>query len=271
MRKFVILSLLVVLLISFTIAGMAADFVVEGGFLYTTLDYSPNVWIPDDEVITFNEYIDLLDSIDDFEEEDFIPSNSSKISDIDSATGYYIGVSTDVAGFDAGVNYESFSADESGFIEFELQEGQEEIDATDSTEFDAKVEASSELDISGFVFNFGRPINDYFSWKVGLGRYSGTLEEELIIENQGESVILEYDYDVESDFGYKIGLKLDYGLNNNWNFTANANYRILELDYEIDSYTEDGEEVAPNGFQLEESGSIDLDGFEITAGLSYSF
>lgn len=252
MKRNVVLSLLVIFLLSFSITGMAADFVVEGGFLYTKLDYSPNAW---GDITRFNEIIDdmLADS-------DTQVISFDKISDIDSAKGYYIGVATYVADFNVGVNYERFSADESGFVEFVHNPSP------------VKAEAFSELDISGFILNVGRPINEYLSWNIGVGRYSGTLDEKLITD---EGFMQKHEVNVDSDFGYKIGLSLEYAFNNNWSLMANTNYRMLGLDYEIDKIITPNEEIDSTELDSELrdlfSGDIDLDGFEITAGLSYSF
>ena len=189
----------------FTMTAIAAVFVVEGGFLYTSLDIESDIFYGVGEGI-------VVPSVNNAN------NDSNILSDFDSATGYFIGIGTDAYGFQFGLQYEKFSQEETG-----KQETETLVD-----------EASAEIDITGYVLNIGRPINDYFSLSASAGRYNADMENEFVRRENAEVTSREtYIYDVESSYGYKIGATFNYSFSDNWSFISNANYRFLELDYEV--------------------------------------
>jgi len=102
-----------------------------------------------------------------------------------------------------------------------------------------------------------KPLNEFFAISAGIGSYSGEVKHSIKSEEYyGGTSDLNYtsdSEDLERDFGYKIGVSTNYRLSKNLKFLGRVNYRVLELDIENTSE------------------SIDLDGFEFKAGLTYKF
>ena len=246
MKKIIFIT--VILVLSISSMSLAADFEFDGGFLYTTFD-SDNL---NDGINGINEgYQNILDSGE--EGINYNLENFDKMDDFDNATGYWIGFKSDYfknqLGLDykIGISYEAFSNDIEANLHISNPNGPEYLKLSDSLE----------VEVEGFVINGERTINDYFGITGAIGYYYGEIsfsekKEEFdgtetdIYKNSGSN-------DLDNDWGFKIGLSTDYPLSDNLNVIGNANYRWLELDIE------------------DSNESIDFDGWELKAGLSYKF
>lgn len=114
-------------------------------------------------------------------------------------------------------------------------------------------DVTSKLSVSGMVVNGEYNLNDIIDLEKmnvygrgGVGYYFGESGNDIISIN------------LENSLGFKLGAGVDYKLDSGIKITGNANYRILETKLEGD-----WGELADN--------DINLSGFEIGAGVSYSF
>lgn len=246
MKKIIFIT--VILLVGFSSISLAADFEFDGGFLYTTFD-SNNL---NDGINGINEgYQNILDSGE--EGIDYNLENFDKMDDFDSATGYWIGFKSDYfknqlgLDYEIGISYEAFSNDVEANLHISNPNGPEYRKLSDSLE----------VEVEGFVINGERTINDYFGITGAIGYYYGEIsfseKEEEFDGTETDIYINSGSNDLDNDWGFKIGLSTDYPLSDNLNVIGNANYRWLELDIE------------------DSNESIDFDGWELKAGLSYKF
>ncbi|TDO86448.1 hypothetical protein DFR79_11420 [Halanaerobium saccharolyticum] len=132
------------------------------------------------------------------------------------------------------------------------------LHATDLNTSDyLKINDSLEIEVSGVFVDVEKPINEFFAVNGGIGLYSGEISfSESIEEYYGGTTYSDSasgSDDLERGFGFKFGASTNYNLTKNLSLLGEANYRILELD--IDNTSE----------------SIDFDGLEFKAGLSYQF
>lgn len=115
---------------------------------------------------------------------------------------------------------------------------------------------SLDIEVQGFAINGERKINDYFGITGSIGYYYGEVETSYNYKTNDPTLDDDSDSvtdDLEGGAGFKIGVSTDFPVSENLSLTGKANYRVLELDIE------DTDE------------SIDFDGWEIKAGLSYKF
>jgi hypothetical protein len=243
MKKIIFLTTILVLSISSL--TFAAGFEFDGGYLYTTFDSD-----------TINEGIDGVNNIYQNGANNFNSSgydvNLDQADDLDSATGFWIGFKTDYfknersLGYEVGMNYETFSND----VEANLHA----TDPTSSLYY--KMHDSLDIEVQGFAINGERKINDYFGITGSIGYYYGEVETSYNYKTNDPTLDDDSDSvtdDLEGGAGFKIGVSTDFPVSENLSLTGKANYRVLELDIE------DTDE------------SIDFDGWEIKAGLSYKF
>ncbi|MGM0502806.1 MAG: hypothetical protein ACQERJ_09770 [Bacillota bacterium] len=244
MKKILILT--VVLVLSFTGISLAQtyNYSLEGGFVYTTLD-------PDslNEIITLvnNFYQNELEYYQSDPNYDIQVNEFDKIEDFDSATGFWIGLQNDLGNYKLGTNYETFSEEVDGnFYVTDLNTGNY-----------LKVNDSLEIEVEGIYIDLEKPINEYFSISAGIGYYKGELSVKERSQNKINGTFYQYKIsgktDLEEDFGFKVGVSTDYPLSDNLSLLGNLNYRKLELDIE------------------DSSESVDFDGVELKAGLTYEF
>lgn len=253
MKNYIVLILLVGTLLIFSGTIFAADWDLGAGYIYTTLGIEVNDLYTSDFI---NSKIN---------EGDTRITGFKKIDALDNADGFFISFGTKKYEYDIAFMYENFSNEMDGYI-------QEENEGDTVT-----TNLKSEIDINGFLIEFGNSINEYFTWSFGIGRYSGDLEEIItekqnnILDKSSSGTIF---YNLEEDIGFKFGAQFDYPFDKNWRFNAKANYRLLNPEYEINKFVnkEDGKSSAPSQtIRNEYSGKLDLDGYEVTAGLSYIF
>lgn len=243
MKKIILLTAILVLSISSL--TFAAGFEFDGGFLYTTFDSD-----------TINEDINGVNDIYQNDANYFrslgYNVNVDKADDLDSATGFWIGFNTDYfknersLGYEVGMNYETFSND--------VEANSYVTDPNSSRYY--KLHTSGDIEVQGFTVNGKKKINDYFGITGSVGYYYGEVE----VSHKEESNDPNFNYnppnvsdDLEGGAGFKIGISTDFPVSENLALTGKANYRVLELDIE------DTDE------------SIDFDGWELKAGLSYKF
>lgn len=242
MKKIIFLT--VILVLSFSSLTLAAGFEFDGGFLYTTFDSDT---LNDGIDNVNNSYQNIADSL----KGTGVNVNLDKADDLDSATGFWIGFNTNYfkdLGYRVGMNYETFSND----IEANLH-----VTYPNSSEY-YKLHDSLDVEVQGFAINGERKFNDYFAITGSIGYYYGEVsfsEKENYFN--GTQMIVNYNNsgsdDLEGGAGFKIGVSTDFPVSENLSLTGKANYRVLELDIE------DTDE------------SIDFDGWELKAGLSYKF
>lgn len=256
MKRNIILSLLVLLVI-FSSVVMAGNYEVNGGYLYTKIDiHNDDFVIADDLDGAIKDGIELG-----------ICTEHDKI-DVNDATGYFIELKRDFNTYKIGLQYEKFSQDDKGHY-YENDDG--DI---------YKYNHSFDIDIDGIIIDFEKQINKYIDLFIGIGRYSTDIKEdctEIQYYSNGsvDDTVSDKDkYDVDSDFGYKLGAKLNYPLSSHWSILGNIDYRILKLDYKIDKAIDNntGEEYEiSQDVKDKYSGSLDLNGLETSVGISYSF
>lgn len=246
MKKIIFLT--IILMLTFSTITLAADFEFEGGFLYTTFDSD-----------TLNEAIDganedyqnIVDTIKD--DPSVTLNNFDKFDDLDSATGYWVGFRSDYfknvldLNYKIGVRYETFSNDVNANLHISNPEGPEYL----------KINDSLEIDVKGFLINGEKEINEYFAITGAIGYYYGEIsfsyDEEDFDGEQTNKFEDSGSNDLEGEAGFKLGLSTNYPLSDNLIAIGNVSYRFLELDIE------------------DSNESIDFDGLDWKAGLSYKF
>jgi hypothetical protein len=240
MKKIIFLTIILVLSISSL--TFAAGFEFDGGFLYTTFDSD-----------TLNAGINNVNDIYQ-DDANYFRSlgynvNVDKADDLDSATGFWIGFNTDYfknLGYKIGMSYEAFSND--------VEANSYVTDPNSS--FYYNIHDSVDVEVQGFVVNGERKINDYFGITGSVGYYYGEVEVSHKEESNDPNFNInppKVSDDLDGGAGFKIGVSTDFPLSENLSLTGKANYRVLELDIE------DTDE------------SIDFDGWDLKAGLSYKF
>lgn len=258
MKKIFTFSILILLVLTFSTNIMAADWEVSGGYLYTTINMETEDLYGGDFINSGIEEIPELNDVTDYD----------KLDPLENADGYYFGIGKNVVDYLVTLRYENFSNEETGFIE-----GEEGVNGSITTN---KFEITSEIEVDGLVIEVGNQINKNFKLNFSVGHYNSDLEERVVAKENGE-IIADYGgnilYDVDSGFGYKVGAEYNYNISPNWSINAAANYRVLSLDYEIDKLvSNEGSVSLPNVEDRDKySGELDLDGYEITAGLSLTF
>lgn len=244
MKKILILT--VVLVLSFTGLSLAQtyNYSLEGGLVYTTLD-------PDflNEIVETanNYYQNELEYYQSDPNYDIKVNNFDEIEDFDSAAGFWIGLQNDLGNYKLGTNYESFSEEvEGNFYVTDLNTGDY-----------IRINDSLEIEVEGIYLDIEKPITEYFSISAGIGIYEGELSSDERVEEQFSGVVNRYNFsgksDLKRDFGFKVGVSTAYPLSDNLSLLGNLNYRKLELDIE------------------DSSESVDFDGVELKAGLTYEF
>lgn len=244
MKKTLILT--VVLVLSFTGLSLAQtyNYSLEGGLVYTTLD-------PDflNEIVETanNYYQNELEYYQSDPNYDIKVNNFDEIEDFDSAAGFWIGLQNDLGNYKLGTNYENFSEEvEGNFYVTDLNTGDY-----------IRINDSLEIEVEGIYLDIEKPITEYFSISAGIGIYEGELSSDERVEEQFSGVVNRYNFsgksDLERDFGFKVGVYTAYPLSDNLSLLGNLNYRKLELDIE------------------DSSESVDFDGVELKAGLTYKF
>lgn len=244
MKKILILT--VILVVSFSGISLAQtyNYSIEGGFVYTTLDSD----FLDEVVETANNfYQNELEYYQNDPSYDIEVDEFNKIDKFDSASGFWVGLQNDLGNYKLGTNYELFSEEIEGNIYAKDLNTGDYIKAADSLE----------IEVEGIYVDLEKPITEYFSISAGIGSYSGEIKSEEKIEERVSGTVSRYnfsgDVDLERDFGFKIGISSNYPLTENLSLLGDLNYRILELDIE------------------DSNESIDFDGLELKAGLTYKF
>jgi hypothetical protein len=248
MKKIIIFT--IILLVGFSSISLAADFEFDGGFLYTTFD-SDNL---NDGTNGINDYYqNQIDNAENDPNIDLQVNNFNKMDELDNATGYWIGFKSDYLknelglGYEIGVNYETFSNEVEANLHVTDQNTSEYI----------KIDDSLEVEVKGFAVNGERKVNDYFGITGTIGYYYGEIKfsekEEIYDGSQTDTYENSGSNDLEGGAGFKVGLSTDFPLSENLTVIGNANYRWLELDIE------------------DSNESIDFNGWELKAGLSYKF
>jgi len=246
-KKIVIFT--IVLILCMQTMTLAADFELDGGFLYTTFDSETLNDITNEK----NEY--YQNELDEKEQDpsvDLKINNFEQMEELDNATGYWLGLKSDYLKSKYGINYEV------GFL-YETFTNDVEVNlyAVDqsSPEY-TKVKENLEIEVEGFAINSSREINDYFDIIGTVGYYSGEVSSykryetytssKNVVESTGSS-------DLGGNFGYKLGISTDYSISKSLSTIGNISYRFLELD--IDNTNE----------------TIKFNGLNFKAGLSYRF
>lgn len=249
MKKIIFLTIILVLTVSSLTS--AANFELDGGFLYTTFDSDTL----NDIISSRNEWYKTIAGLNpnpDIDNFGGVIESFSMMNDLDSATGFYVGFKSDYLkdkknlDYKIGMTYEEFSNDVNSNLHVIYDN------------FESRYYTSIDIEVKGITVNGEREVNDYFTITGSLGYYYGKLKHLTkssilgIPSNQNKS-INEISYDLDGGIGFKFGISTDLSISENLDLTGKANYRILELDSE----------------KLYES--IDFNGWDLKAGLSYKF
>jgi len=244
MKKVLVLTVIFVFSFSGLSLAQTYNYSLEGGFVYTTLDSD----FLNEVVDTANNfYQNELEYYQNDPNYDIEVDEFNKLDDFDSAVGFWIGLQNDLGNYKSGVNYEMFSEEVNGnFYGTDLNTGDY-----------IKVDDSLEIEVDGIYVDFEKPITEYFSINAGIGSYTGEIRSKEKIVERVSGAVSRYNFSVDADlernFGFKIGASSNYPLTENLSLSADLNYRKLELDIE------------------DSSESIDFDGLELKAGLTYKF
>jgi len=257
MKKIYVFSFIILLVLAFSTSVTAADWELSGGYLYTKINMGTDDLFGSD---SFNAVIN-----EGFEEEPILEvTDYSKIDALKKADGFYLGLGREIADYLVTLSYENFSNQERGFIESKFVDNDETIIIRE--------EAASEIEFDGFVIKTAKQIAKNFSLNFSVGHYNADLEEKYTLKQNGEILTNSSGkaiYNVDSGFGFKVGAEYSYLLSSNWSLNANANYRVLGLDYELDHFEGNSNPSAADKEAY--SGELDLDGYELTAGFSLIF
>jgi len=241
MKKLLIMTIVLVLSFSGITLAQTYNYSLEGGFLYTTID-------PDNVNNLINEANREYQAEVDFYNNNYdVNMDYNKFDEFDKATGFWVGLHNDLGDYILGTNYESFSEEIEGSLKVSDVNSDDYLRASDSIE----------IEVDGIYINIEKPLNENFAISAGVGSYSGEIKLKSYAEEYFGGVRETYSNteseDLDRDVGFKIGISSNYNLSENLSFLGKLNYRILELDIENSSE------------------SIDFDGIELKAGLTYKF
>ena len=228
--KLLIPGLLLLLVLTPSLACAANTYRLSGGGMYTTL-----------KLTDLNNAIENYnDSIEQFEQEG---ANVSKMDKINQAFGFFVGTRMDVGGGLAlGGTVDTFTAGTGTDIDYEDQYG--EID----------VDLDIDLSISGLAGTVSANINDYIGVSGGGGYYLGTINMSSSITATGDYSQYSEDNMSESadvsGTGFKAGGHINYPFSRQVRLYSAVHYRILDLEVHDDNSLTNGSLLNANGVEV---------------------